>query len=384
MGWTVEERYLFQLVRQSVYDNLQAGQTLGAAVIQVPGVRFNWDFFVERAIDGGTAPMAYVALSDGDASPPDGVMEQLRTLYRLSAAENMQYLACTRRLLLACEEEALHPIVLRGTLFAEWLYSDMALRPFGDIDLLVRPEQLYALETLLETQGYERIPGHDQQWTNHVAVIDVHTDLVGGDRIAARRRAVRIDMEAIWKASTPTAVAGAPARRLCWADQLLTCALHAIKHSCDRLLWFADMAALIRMPQRVSLEALTVRARQFGLEKPLYYMLDFLRETIGTPVPEAMMASLKPLKAGWIEQRLMRRVLRGEQVGRFGEVFNLFLFERNDDRWSFIKETFFPRQEVLTQSYGLSGTIPWKNNVKRIWHVADMTVKIFYSRNGMK
>ena len=96
------------------------------------------------------------------------------------------------------------------------------------------------------------------------------------------------------------------------------------------------------------------------------------------------MASLKPLKAGWIEQRLMRRVLRGEQVGRFGEVFNLFLFERNDDRWSFIKETFFPRQEVLTQSYGLSGTIPWKNNVKRIWHVADMTVKIFYSRNGMK
>lgn len=372
MGWTIEERFLFKIIRERLLTGSPEERGALSDPSEADMGQIDWIRFLDCAIEGGVAPIAYVSLADAGRIVPDHVLERLRMMHRLSAVENMQYFEYARRLFSGCADRGIDVIALRGLTFAGSLYPDPSLRPVSDIDLLVRPEAMASLEILLAAQGYAQIPAHPQQWTNQTVVVDVHTDLIGGERIASRHRAMRIDMAAVWGASAPAVVAGAPARILCQVDTILTCGLHALKHSCDRMLWFVDLAVLLQTPHRVSWDDVVARARQFGLERPAYYAFLYLMRTMGASIPEHAMQALRPARAGWMEKRLMNRLLRGNRPGRFGEVFTLLMMERSLDRWRFIKETCFPGKNVLEQSYGVSDHWGWSKRIKRIWHVADL------------
>ena len=57
---------------------------------------------------------------------------------------------------------------------------------------------------------------------------------------------------------------------------MLTCGMHAIKHSCDRILWFVDMVLMIRDRKPEEWNRLIERAQQFKLEKSTYYAFIYL------------------------------------------------------------------------------------------------------------
>jgi hypothetical protein len=381
-GWTVEDRWLFSIVHCVLFQSGAAEEEALSGLTGVSGAAVRWDRLLERAIDGGVAPMAYLFFADKPAAIPAYALDRLREEYRLAGVEHIKVREFTRRILAVCADEGLDIVALRGIAFAELLYPDAAIRPVSDIDLLVRPEEAGRLEKLLTIQGYARIPGHANQWTNAAVVVDVHTDLVGGDRIAARRRAARIDMEAVWEAAVPAVIAGMSVRILGWTDTLLACGLHALKHSCDRMLWFADLAALLHTPRTVPWDAVIARARRFRLEKPTYYALSYLTQTIGAPVPGEVLETLRPARTGWLEKRCMDRILRGGSSGRFGEMFTLFMMDHPYDRWRFIKETCFPNREVLEQSYGVSDAGRFSARLRRVRHVADMAYGVI--RGGLE
>jgi hypothetical protein len=76
------------------------------------------------------------------------------------------------------------PIALvKGSSFARGIYPDPALRPFTDIDLLVRPDAVPMLESLLIDQGFRKAKGDPAASTAWVhsktrALVEVHTNLV--------------------------------------------------------------------------------------------------------------------------------------------------------------------------------------------------------------
>ena len=370
-GWSSEEQLLFHCIRQVLVrpDDAAHGHETPDAMTYTGTL--DRDLLIERAIEGGVAPLAYLCLKDEAYRMPAPVIERLREAYFYTAAENVRYLEYARRLFGACVDTGIEVIALRGIAFAESLYPDIALRPISDIDLLIHPEDRARLDILLEELGYWRIDEHPHQWTNASIVIDVHVDLVGADRIAARGRAAHIDMDAVWEASMPVIIAGIQTRMLSWVDTLLTCSLHVIKHSCDRMMWFADLAALLERRGVTSWEMVTARARRFHLSKPVYYALSYAMRTLGVAIPEEVMEALRPLHVGWVEHRCMARVLRGEPAGRFGEVFTLFMMDHGIDRLTFILETCFPGREVLGQAYG-AAAVKLPSRSKRLWHVADM------------
>jgi hypothetical protein len=94
------------------------------------------------------------------------------------------------------------PIALvKGRTFARTIYPDAGLRPFTDIDLLVRPDALPQLEPMLLAQGFERLQegSHppawlETQWIHRGtgALVEVHTNLVHMPRM---RRAFSLTYE---------------------------------------------------------------------------------------------------------------------------------------------------------------------------------------------
>lgn len=114
-------------------------------------------------------------------------LERLALLDELPAAGRAPLLAeervCRRRhahalqhvpaLLQRLERAGLRPILLKGLVYAVWLYPEPWTRPCGDVDLLLAVDEAVQAERLLLAEGFVRTPLHDPR-------VDVRSDIGRG------------------------------------------------------------------------------------------------------------------------------------------------------------------------------------------------------------
>jgi hypothetical protein len=143
------------------------------------------------------------------------------------AAEVMQALA----------SRGVRSVLLKGASFATWLYGDGALRPYGDVDLLVAPESLAPAEQVLRELGFEAAwdplhprrdrawGGWDHTWMRGHDAVDLHTTLLGVD---AHPRKV---WGTLSQMTERQAVGGATVEVLNPTARALHVAIHAAHHS---------------------------------------------------------------------------------------------------------------------------------------------------------
>ncbi len=116
----------------------------------------NWDDILGSAFRHGVAPLLYINLgrADQDHIIPQEVMDRLHKAYLLTTARNMQLYAQLRIVLEAFHHEGIEVIVLKGAALAETVYRNIGLRSMGDIDLLVKDENLSRAEKIMINMGY--------------------------------------------------------------------------------------------------------------------------------------------------------------------------------------------------------------------------------------
>ena len=93
--------------------------------------------------------------------------------------------------------------IVKGPTFARRIYPNAGLRPFTDLDLLVRPEASGQLDTVLRDQGFIAVktglePARlETKWIHRGtgALVEVHTDLVHGRRMRAAFSLTYQDLE---------------------------------------------------------------------------------------------------------------------------------------------------------------------------------------------
>ena len=144
-------------------------------------------------------------------------------------------------LLGACADASLDVIVLKGAALAETVYDSPALRPFGDIDVLVRPEDALRAHGLLSALGYVC---DDHAWAGFRAgrsceanffqhnaqgpvVVELHTSLLNNPLLS---RAVHVDTDGLWRRALSACLAGQNARVLGPEDQIFHLCLHLAGH----------------------------------------------------------------------------------------------------------------------------------------------------------
>lgn len=178
-------------------------------------------------------------------------------------------------LLRACAEAGLESVLLKGFMLAEFAYPVPGTRPYGDVDLLIRPEQLPLLLSVAGKLGWredgtaERVGG----WTHEIAHfyspdkqirLDVHRYVSGW--LSGPTFQVRRLTQAVWEASESVLLEDVPVRRPSWAD----CALQLVlgrSWSGDAGIYkpadYTDLQALAGCPG-VTPILLAQRARQLG------------------------------------------------------------------------------------------------------------------------
>ncbi|MBM3749312.1 MAG: nucleotidyltransferase family protein, partial [Acidobacteria bacterium] len=203
------------------------------------------------------------------------------------------------------EEAGLPVIVLKGAALAATIYPSIALRPMGDVDLLVPKDRLDQAVAAVRALGYvpqrpETRPGlahrlsyeleFDGGESMHLP-LGLHWSLIGGGASSYRPR-----IDWFWEQAEMADLPRMQTLILKPTAHLLYLAAHLmLQHggAQARLLWFYDLDLLIhRQADRLDWDELLRRAREFRWATALRAALQGVQERLGTPLPQGFLDAL--------------------------------------------------------------------------------------------
>jgi hypothetical protein len=275
------------------FDQAGAGRLLHASTEE-------WQEVATLASLHSVAPLLYYRLKKQTLAIPDEVAAIFKDAYLNNIARNIRlYDELTR--VLGCFQVANIPVmVLKGAHLAELIYGNIGLRPMGDVDLLVRKDDLKKVDRELCLIGYacqERnhviLKGsHHFHYTSSKTglTLEIHWILVSADL------PFQIDMDGIWDSAESAQIAGVKCLILNAEDLLLHLCLHSAKHiQIPQLRMMTDICEVIKHHQDViDWNQVGTRAQEWGIVRPLYIILRLSKELLGAAIPVEWLTSLKP------------------------------------------------------------------------------------------
>jgi len=195
-------------------------------------------------------------------------------------------------------------LAVKGTVLAETLYPSIELRPHGDLDVLVTPQDLAAALEVLEAAGADVI---DRNWhlLRSRLAGQLHLELPGGTLCDLHwdlthhpesRRAFHLPAEELLARASTVQVGGRAIRTTDPVDTILHLATHACVSGLGRLIWLRDLDLLARGGTTDWNEVVS-RARSSGTRLTTAVALRCTRTILGTPVPRAVVRELDPVGA---------------------------------------------------------------------------------------
>lgn len=257
----------------------------------------DWTHLLLLAEEHGITGHLAASLSDSNAAAvPQKIKQELHERQR---AQNFLTLRLTAELFRVLErfaEKKIPALVIKGPVLAMQAYGDPAMRSYGDLDLLVRqPDIRRATEAMLAA-GYEaavplsaidagKIPGQYLfSKRESKLLVELHNDLtlryfprpLPIEDFFARQIRVRLDAQE------------APA--LAVEDELTLICIHGAKHFWERLIWIADVAALVTRQSGLDWELATKSAKAVRAEHLLHAGLRLASDLLRARLPEEIYA----------------------------------------------------------------------------------------------
>jgi hypothetical protein len=113
----------------------------------------DWHYILEQSSIHSTLPLLYKHI-EGFNNVPSHVKELLHSQYLLKKMQGEIKTQEFKGVLETLHEEGVKAVVLKGVYLATNVYHDVALRPFGDMDILVDPQDTKKVFNILRNLGY--------------------------------------------------------------------------------------------------------------------------------------------------------------------------------------------------------------------------------------
>lgn len=273
--------------------------------------------FTVSAIVLGLAPLIQRRLRESNVALPPRASARLLAAGRAAAARQDAILAQLAEVLDACAGAHVDLIALKGIYLATHVYPVPGMRPMNDIDVLVRPEQLPALEALLLRLGYEahykspergarvvkhtstfRKPGGDGATPNPYLSASAERTLEPHTSLEESWFGLRADVTpGVWERSVPIGFPGiaAPARALCPSDLLLHLSVHLTFHlimGYPSLVQLVDLLMLSGALAPQDWQSVVPRARTHRVSPFVYAALRLAWLALHAPIPGEVIGAL--------------------------------------------------------------------------------------------
>lgn len=319
-----------------------------------------WQAIIRDADRHGVAPILYRWLNDSGRALtlPSSALDALKARVFRLAARNLVLAQEAASILRAFESKQLICAPVRGMALAELLYGEVASRPMGDLDFLVRKEDLQVVAVTLRTLGFremDRRPGFARTYSYTLKFVKERHGWVIAEphwTLAYPPFTDRIDMDAVWERCGRGRVLGMETWLLSREDLVLHLCLHLIhRGESAPLLWFYELDRLIRQADGMLDWSLIVHtAKGAGQALFLSEVLCGVRSLLETPIPEKVFSQV----GGLAENRVVR-LLAGDAQADGRESLALFVSMKGlSAKLRYALALLFPSPEFMRLHYGLS------------------------------
>jgi hypothetical protein len=323
-----------------------------------------WNEVVDTAVTHGLAPLLFKRLKESGARSyvPADAWKRLRLQYFKCAPRNVRLYRELGPVLRCLRNSGIKVIVLKGAYLAEAVYSDVAVRPMTDVDLMVPKAELpRALTVLLDLGGvhvqFEDIESRCKRNRHIPPVVVRDLDIEMHWTIASPTGLFRIDAADLWDRARPATIAGVEVLALSPGDMLLHLCLHAsLDGLCGGLGPFCDIAEVIHHSRSEIDWARAVRsAREWGAARYVGLMLNLARSMLDAEVPDDVLEQLVP---GGPDQRVLdtakESVLAGTGYRQWMPFFDMVGVTSFADKTRLAWQRVFLSRDEMAKTYPAS------------------------------
>ena len=343
----------------------------------------DWNATLDLAEQHGVLGLLSARLGAGTMPP-----EALQRIRDQQRRRTFSALALTGELFQLCERlggAGLAALPVKGPVLSQRAYGDPAVRQYGDLDLLIRQADVLRLTELLIDAGYEawvpreaiaagKIPGeYVFQRRSPQVRVEFHTERT------SRYFPRPLSIEQIIEGQTSVLLDGRQLPALSAEDDLLMLSVHGSKDLWARLIWLADVAALIQRETAIDWEFVRAEAQRLGASRMLGTALQLTTNLLESPLPEqakrlvdisrddgmarqiaAWMPFGPEVHLGLLKRSLFRMRMGGGGIRGAAYLLRLALSPTEDD-WNVSKGGAFDSPRRLVRLAGKYGNKPRQN-----------------------
>lgn len=275
-----------------------APAALTADHLRALGASLDWDLAMELAATHRVLGVLAARLKETSyPSVPAEAREKLQARVRSQHLFTLSMTAELFRILGEFERAGIESLLVKGPVVSLLAYGDPAVRSYVDLDLIVRHASILPATQIICGSGFEsdvpeqaisagKIPG-EYLFTrpDTEQMVELHTEKT----FRYYPRAMRI--EDLFSRRRRVPLEGREVSALSLEDEFVLNCIHGAKHFWERLMWPADVAAMVVRHPEISWEHALQAARDVGAERMLRVALLLGEHLLGVPVPPAMAAS---------------------------------------------------------------------------------------------
>ena len=259
-----------------------------------------WNLLFDLADRHGARPLLHQAVTDLDGAVPAAEMSALQQSYQTNLHKA---LFLSRELIRIVDQLSaldIDVVPYKGLALAELAYGDIALRQAGDIDLLIRPQDLPRIRDAVRELGYT--PHLNFSAAEERAYLksgyECAFDGAAGPNllevqwaIQPRFYAIDFDMDGIFRRAVAVTVAGRAMKTPSPEDLLLILSAHAAKHAWGRLIWLCDIARIMGL-QKLNWSSIESQAKELGMVRIVRVSLLLANQLLRAAIPPEAQAKL--------------------------------------------------------------------------------------------
>lgn len=255
----------------------------------------DWAYVIRMALWHGVMPLLYRSLNDTcPDAVPKAALEELRSYFLANAGRSLFLTRELLKLLDTFKTREIPAIAYKGPLLAASVYGNLALRQFGDLDILVHENDFGRSEDLLISEGYQlKTPyGWESSFldVSGRVCVDLHKALTPSVF------PISFDFEGLWRRLESISIGGITRSHLSPEDMLIILCVQISKDSWAdqyQLNKICDIAELLRVHQSMDWGRVMENARRMRSQRILLFGLRLANQLLGTVLSEDVLRSMQ-------------------------------------------------------------------------------------------
>jgi len=343
----------------------------------------DWDYLSRTIIERGIGPLFFKKLSilSNAAFIPEVAKSNLQQAYFRTLSRSMVLYDAFRRVADAFTLNHIQVVALKGIHLAEWLYVDIGLRQFSDIDLLVKQEDGEQCLNILTELGFvqsgdevshlisEKIGIiHYPAMVRSDVSVEIHIDL------HHRRKAYSLDVNKIIGNSVSLLVNHIPMQVMELHDLLIYLCIHLDKHFAGgevQFTSFSDITNLLDVhATEIDWQKLESSCKEYNCVDNVYKYLLIAAEYFNAPISAAVTEKYSGCLTA-ADKELFNRYLNGFRKKVYGATTHLKnIAEIKDigEKLRYLLKVIFPSRKFMTGSYPMKyPSLYWLYYPSRHW-----------------